>query len=953
MRTHHLLQGLAALALVACASWFAFAKEAEPPPPPSGNDAAAEAAFEPGEAAIADAAARDLDTEDPMAQESAREEIERAPDEIPVEGEADEGPVVTVLRIDETGKPAPVPGIEVAWIGVREGDLRANELPTYEMRPRGSEQPHRFGRKSKTGEDGTIRLPPLTESTWVAAAQDNLFAIVQLNPGKQSAHLLLGKDETLVVRVVDDQERGVAAAPLVIQRWIPDQGFEEKWSGLTDRRGDCVIRHFQFVRSPQTKGDRYAIAVTAPQQKPSWLEFQAHPTPQEPLKLTLSGTRQLAVRVVHKSGAPILASLHVSLWSQRAQADANAWRGLLPETFEKLAQRKPRGSDPIAFAHAGYGTKLQPFLHITGERAPRRLPEITLPQKDAAPADGSAFVVTLTLPEDLVVLAMQPHSPEGTPLLSADIPWQLRKQLAPGLSGNLETIADGRADFVVPSLLQEKDGKRIPETLDPSPLVLMLRETLAPDLVLGAEKALGALQPGERRDLGPIVMAPLPLLCKGRVTNDRGEPRQGAQVFLALALSGPQGDAWIDAPHLSKATAEDGTFAFYAPTPQHPFRVQVRQDNEHFEAVSAPLSPGARVELVTMRMGILQGRVIPPAGLPDNALTLTLTRDPSELANESGPDRVMVRSQPRNERANEQTRRARRTAQTPIRRKNGWFWLGNLEPGTYSATVTMRGLAAPLATFDGVRIAPGPNEDPRLSPLDLSQALFRYSLRAIGPGGQPMTSIEGPLLWRNRAPDGSQQFTAFRWQGGTATFFLPVPFAELVVVGPGIRATEVAVTPATRDVVVDPIVPFLVELPGVRSLAGPTRAIRVSAVFVGETGLPQGIGGQDQQKGEGFSFPRNQLGKSGGGWLDAADRTGLVVSRSGQYELTLRLYEGEAREGRQAAVSLGNHEVDVDGRATRPLVLPVDPQQVQRALESMQPRPDQQGQRPRGENRRR
>ena len=52
-------------------------------------------------------------------------------------------------------------------------------------------------------------------------------------------------------------------------------------------------------------------------------------------------------------------------------------------------------------------------------------------------------------------------------------------------------------------------------------------------------------------------------------------------------------------------------------------------------------------------------------------------------------------------------------------------------------------------------------------------------------------------------------------------------------------------------------------------------------------------------------------------------------------------------------MSLGNHEVDVDGRATRPLVLPVDPQQVQRALESMQPRPDQQGQRPRGENRRR
>jgi len=165
--------------------------------------------------------------------------------------------------------------------------------------------------------------------------------------------------------------------------------------------------------------------------------------------------------------------------------------------------------------------------------------------------------------------------------------------------------------------------------------------------------------------------------------------------------------------------------------------------------------------------------------------------------------------------------------------------------------------------------------------------------------------------------------------------------------------TEVAVTPATRDVVVDPIVPFLVELPGVRSLAGPVRAIRVSAVFLGETGLPEGIGGQDQQKGEGFSFPRNQLGKSGGGWLDPADRTGLVVSRSGQYELTLRIYEGEARDGRQAAVPLGKHDVDVDGRAVRPLVLPVDAAQVQRALDSLNPQPGQDGQQPRTGNRRR
>lgn len=913
MRTRHVLLCLAAIALV-CGAWLAIAGEDAAPPPPSADPDLVDATFDRSDTATADASApRDLDSVESPNQELAREEVEQG-DATELMAALAEGPIVTVMRPTPDGKLAIAPGVEVAWIGVREGELRADQLPKSVMRPRGSEQPQRFGRKSRTGEEGTIRLPPLAEPTWVTAAEEGTFAIAQINPGQREMTLVLHPDETVTIVVTDDEGRGVAEAPLTIQKWIPERGPEERWSGITDKRGECVVRHFQFVPGQQTKGERFAVAVTAPQRQPSWLEFAPRPAPKEPLRLSLSGTRPLAVQIVHTSGAPILASMHVSLWLQRPTADPAPWRGILPEAFERLSQRKPRGSEPVVFPHAGHGTKLQPFLQIPGERAPRRLPEITLPDEASAPEPGEPFACTLTLPEDLVVLAMQPHAPEGTPLQMADIPWQLRKQLGPGLSGNLETCADGRADFVVPARLRGPESSQGPEAFDESPLVLMLRETLAPDLVLGAERPLGSLQRGERRDLGPIMLSPLPLLCKGRVTDDRGEPRKDAQVFVALAVDGNRRETWVPAPHLSKKAAEDGTFAIYAPTPHFAFRAQVRQDNEHFEAVSQPLSPGAHVELVTTRVGILQGRVIPPAGLPDNALTLTLTRDPAE----------------------QQEGKKQRPAQTPIRRRNGWFWLGNLEPGTYTATVTMRGLAAPLANFEGVRIQPGPNEDPRLLPLDLSQSLFRYSLRAVGPGGQPLSTIEGPILWRGRSPDGSPQFTAFRWQNGNANFFLPVPFAELVIVGPGIRATEVAVTPQTRDVVLDPIVPFPVELPGVRALAGPTRAIRVSAVFLGETGLPQGIGGQDQEKGEGFSFPRNQLGKAGGGWLDPADRTGLVVSRSGKYELTLRLYEGEARDGRQTQIPLGNHDVDVDGRTLRPLVLPVDPQLVQRALESMQ-----------------
>ena len=121
--------------------------------------------------------------------------------------------------------------------------------------------------------------------------------------------------------------------------------------------------------------------------------------------------------------------------------------------------------------------------------------------------------------------------PASGPLSMADIPWQLRKQQSAGLSGNLLTLEDGRADFLVTSLIQDYGPSKAPPPPDGLPVVLMLRETLAPDLVLGAEKALGALQRGERRDLGTIAMAPLPLLCEGRVVDDRGEPRANAAVI--------------------------------------------------------------------------------------------------------------------------------------------------------------------------------------------------------------------------------------------------------------------------------------------------------------------------------------------------------------------------------------------------------------------------------------
>ena len=898
---------LAALALVA----IAMLAQGDGAPPPPVDDANVNDAISQGsDASIAEASATtgerlevDADVEPPAPEGSGRMAVDADDDEPP----PTEGPLVRVERRDAAGKPQPAADVEVAWVLLEEGNRRASELPAAQQRPRESEMPQQFGQKARTGSDGTLRLPPLLGDTCVAASATLLFAYQRVERRHKEVRLLLEPDETLTLLVIDGQDRRQKQVPRALSWTAENEPPNAFWRGLSDARGEAIVRHFQLVRPGGKNAERFVASIAAPLQEPSAVEFAARPAPADPVRLQLTATRSLAVAILHSRGAPLLAPLGLTLIAER-KLDPK-WAAMLPRGFDRLRADKRLGREPALFAHVGVGMTVRAYVRLPSEERPRDLGPIPIPSDDSGP-----LTVQLRLPDDVRVIALRATAADGSPLGNADLPWQLRLPRSPGQSGNLQTLADGSGDFLVPS---EGDPNA---PLSADPMTLVLRETIDPTTVLGATVPLSVLVRGERRDLGTVAMKPEPLLARGRVVDDRGEPRINTRVHVELALQTDDGERWNPAPHLQKQTAEDGTFAFFAPAPTQQFRLVAASAGDHFTGLTGPLSPGAVVLLVQPRAGILQGRVIPPRDTPENSITLALVReDPTS-----------------------QERRPTRPNSTPIRRRNGYFWLGNLQPGLYTATVAMRGLPSPLATFASVRIDPGTNEDGRLSPLDLSSSLHRYRLRAVSPNGQPLTALDGPILWQHQ-PAGAEgpNFAAFRWQQGKADFFLPVAFADFVLVGQGFASTSVALAAGERDVLLQPITPYPIELPGVRSLAGPVRSIRVSAVFTGETGLPQGIGGQDQQKGEGFSFPRWQLGKSGGGWLDRADRTDLVVSRSGPHELTLRLYEGEARDGRQMAIPLGTHELLVDGSALRPLVLPVDFAQLQQALQSLAPRPDQ------------
>ncbi len=805
---------------------------------------------------------------------------------------ADQGLLVTVVR----GRPPrPVVGIEVAWI-VRDAALghraelrgdAAQDLDELDL-------PLRFGHRARTDERGELRLPPLDAVTLVAASDAGDFAGATVKPRQQQLRLVLQPDETLLLAAVDEQQRGRTGIPLSVYRATgPKPGdIETLWHGSSDGHGRAAVRHFQLTRPGQTKGERFAIAANVPYIDPShaFAVFEARPAPREPVTLVLPALSPLLVSLHHRMGAPILAPVQVRLVPKHDQD--SGWP--VPPTFDRLVAAKALGEQPLLFAGAGPGLTLLPLVSVDGSRRPTALPVVTLPTAPDGP-----IPIDLVLPDSCIVLAMRLAAADDAPIAAPDVEYTLRQGASTLASGRVPTLADGRGDLV--AVGEQRDGLR-----------LVLRHTDVDGAVTGATLDLAALQQGERRDLGTVRLQPAPLIAQGTVRNDLGAAIADARIRVELQVPANRGDAWRAEPMLDTRTTTAGTFTIHGALPRGPFRLRAEAEG-HFPQTTDLLPPGASLDLRLQRVGVCKGRLLLPDWVPPNAAIVTLQRS----------------SQP-----GEQPGRPR---QAPVRHPQGYFWIGNLEPGLYTASVTVRNVPLPMATFDGVRIDPGTNEDPRLSPLDLGTALFRYRLRAIGPGGRELAELDGPILWRTNRPTGEPLVAGFRWQKGKAELITPAPFLELTTLGRGIAPTTVQVAAGDHDVYLQPLQPFVVVLPGVRGAAGPTRAIRVSLIFTGDTGLPQGLSGQDQRSGEGFSFARWELSKSGGGWLDGFERTEIVLSRGGPHEVVLRIYEGYQQSGRQASIALGTVDVVVDGSQAQPTVLTVDPQKLAAALASLVP----------------
>lgn len=793
--------------------------------------------------------------------------------------------------------PVPVADAEVLFLDEREAQQR---LRGVEPAPARSEWPDRWGQRVRTDAAGVALLPGPRGTLLVTARSGDEFAFATLRSGRRAVTLALVADETVTVQVQRADGRPAVSAPVGLLQWLGKGDAAPIWRGETAADGLLRVPHFQLHRQdprPPVADERFAALVMAPTPLPVLAEFAGRPASADPVVLRLPPVGDVEVQLTDQRGTPLLSPA----WIAARLDDRPAAAATFPHAPGLLLRsaQKPAGDEVVRLPFCGAGTTLRVSAHFEADRRGASLAA-------AGPAaDGATVRITVPLGDRQVVLAGHLRLADGTPLGTDPVAAALWSGDRDLVAAGVHPVADGRFDLV----LTGRD--------EPPPFVLHLRRPVpAAD---GAPREFGArvhvaeLTGGRRVELGDIVFGELPPLVSGLVVDDRGEPIAGATVRVQSKQPERQrGDPWRGLPQLQARTADDGTFCVHGELPRGELRVRADTD-QHF-AASEPLQiQGQQVQLRLDRNGIVRGRALLPDWIADGTATLAL-------------------------RPVDETLRQEQTRSVPLRRRGGGrFTVEPLRPGRFDAIVTLRNVAQPVLVIPDCFVQPGESHDPRLQQIDLRQALFRYRLRAVDAAGQPLP-LDGPIQARLTMPDGSTSESGFRWQHGSAELITPGALADLLFFGRGFLPQRVTLPPGDHDVYLQLLRPALLELPGARALCGPDRRVRVSVILTEATGLPESLGGIDQRTGERFSFPRWDLGRSSGAWLERYDTVEVPLMRSGTYEVVLRVHATDSERSPQASVSLGTFPLQVDAPSLLPVRVPVDAAAVQQACANVDER---------------
>lgn len=626
--------------------------------------------------------------------------------------ELDVGPKLR-LRAIRAGSLEVPRDVEFAWLQTAADDPRVNSLWMAYTNGELELELERDGKRVIADEFGCAEIPFPERQTAIVARSPGWWGLAwwQLG-GSAELEVTLERDRSIAVVVVDAANEPVAGIPVGLRATFWGNQ-NDRMRARTDADGKATLAHVDPVFR-QGGAQEWSVALAVPLAAAVSVAVDDTNLPTEPVRLVLSATGALDVRILDPHGEPAEGAFDVSLVPAPPapnEGNGNVRRWLEGATVTDV-------SDGVAeFPWVGVGLEVVATArrvgtwtaHTARGFGPRRA--------------GERAELVLRLERAASTLTGRVVDREGAPLARAafELFWSFGEQGEVGPFAHATTDANGAFRVSVES--PESDQTT-------SNLTIRMND---PDFGVAAEgsRSVGLPLAQGAFELGDVFVDALPLVVAGVVVDELGRPVKTAGVRAFARPSDAEdaeyyGDWWG-----AGRTNGEGRFELRGRANGDDIEVTATAG----ELASSPVRARRGQRDVTVALeptGTIAGRVVADATTRSGAMIVQLMRETLGEGEFVGHAEVAA---------------------------DGGFVARRLRPGTYTAVLHDASLWSELTRVTGIVVRAGEvTRDPRLDPLDLRGTRFVVKLTVVDERGDPV-----PQGWFRREVSDANGEAQLEW----------------------------------------------------------------------------------------------------------------------------------------------------------------------------------------------
>ncbi len=770
-------------------------------------------------------------------------------------------------------------------------------------------------------QDGRVEVPAVDDHALIAARLPGMFGFTDFDEEHDEVEVVtLRADETLTVRVVDDEGYGVAAVPVGVLQKIP---FRLDPKSATDNLAR-LEKNMQRIRdwmkkNPAQKGRAKGRVQNVEEQlerahrqmrrvRQGMSREGRNPTDMRPFFSSRSELR--ARRETNTEGVAVFRHFQVHReWREKwwpDEYDSRFEAVLLVPLLERKPVEfsgRPVPEEVLELKMPPVGSVAlrtvdrdgRPFIHPV--RADLRHLSAPTPRWAISRVRKEQGATEIVFPFVGTGLECRAHCR----LDDRDFSWRSEEFLGPVAAGERvvhdlvvapadgmlfgrlldaegEPLRDAHPTFLINCAAGRLEGEEIELGDDGrfhlpyqvrdkhrAPFHLLIRcDDVSPSV--GMSRTLADLPKAFITDLGEIRVDALGTIARGAVVDDEGVPIEDAHVQLQRERD--VGDdqpklRFVDEAFLETHTDEIGLFELFGEIEPGRYRLRVRTD-EHFQAVTTDIRKGQSVEIRLERKARVVGTVLAPEWMQRKGIR-------AELVSRADPKR-------------------KREDQIHDYQGNTYIYFDWVRPGAYDLTLRVQQMPDPFLRIDNLVLEPGQlGMHPRLQELDLGLYLHRFEVLARDERGQQFQPNR-PLLARVRRPDGQTGYVGHPWRKGRVEFLSTDAQTDVIAMAEGHATRRTVIAAGRNELQIPTIPPVDVHFPGLRALAGQVE-VQVVLERMELDGMPDELlawdGGSKRISGW------YAKGKYTAAMLDESDTARVKVTSGGAHRVIVRFGIGQ------------------------------------------------------------